>query len=75
MAREDSELAVGAKEEETGNVVAGPAIIGEPWWLIKVGSVEFCCHVAGSWFKAREVGRELSGAENVSAELMWKGQG
>jgi hypothetical protein len=63
---------MGAREEETGNVVVGPAIMGEPWWLISVGATEFCCHVAGSWFKAREVGRELSGAEDVSATLIFK---
>ena len=72
MAREDSELAVGAKEEEIGNVVAGPAIIGEPWWLIKVGATEFCCHVAGSWFAARKVGRELTGEECISATLIFR---
>jgi hypothetical protein len=64
---------MGAREEETGNVVAGPAIMGEPWWLIKVGEAEFCCHVAESWFAAREVGRKLSWSENVSVELVVKG--
>jgi thymidylate synthase (FAD) len=64
---------MGAREEETGNVVAGPAIMGEPWWLIKRSDgTEFCCHVAGSWFKAREVGRALTGKENVSARLVEK---
>jgi hypothetical protein len=66
---------VGVKEEQTGNVVKAPAIVGEPWWLIKVGATEFCCHVAGSWFDAREIGRGLSGEERVTAELMWKGRG
>jgi hypothetical protein len=66
---------MGIKEEQTGEVVKAPAIVGEPWWLIKVGGVEICCHVAPSWFAAREIGRGLSGSENVWAELMWKGQG
>ena len=25
---------MGIREEQTGNVVSGPAVIGEPWWLI-----------------------------------------
>lgn len=61
---------MGAREEETGNVVDGPAIVGEPWWLISVAGMEFCCHVAPGWFDARRIGRALSGEENVSAKLV-----
>jgi len=64
---------MGAKEEETGNVVSGPPIMGEPWWLIsKVDGTAFCCHMASSWFKAREIGQELLGGASVSAELLKK---
>jgi hypothetical protein len=63
---------MGIREEQTGEVVSGPAILGEPWWLICVGPTEFCCHVAGSWFKAREIGMGLTGVENVSATLVLK---
>jgi len=61
---------VGAIEEKTGNVVAGPAIMGEPWWLIRDASGRgICCHMASSWFSAREIGRRLVETD-VSAELV-----
>jgi thymidylate synthase ThyX len=60
---------MGEKEERTGNVVAGPAIMGEPWWLIsRADGTELCCHRAASWFEARDVGRKLTEHENVSAK-------
>jgi thymidylate synthase (FAD) len=63
---------MGVKEEQTGNVVKAPAIVGEPWWLLKLDGTEFCCHMAPSWFKAREIGRALTGEENISARLAGK---
>jgi thymidylate synthase ThyX len=60
---------VGEKEERTGNVVAGPAIMGEPWWLIsRADGTEHCCHRAASWYEARDIGRKLTEHENVSAK-------
>jgi thymidylate synthase (FAD) len=60
---------VGVIEEKTGNVVAGPAIMGEPWWLIsRADGTEHCCHRAASWFEARNIGRKLTEHENVSAK-------
>jgi hypothetical protein len=48
--------------------------MGEPWWLIsKIDGTPFCCHMASSWFKARDIGRELTGKEEVSAELVFQG--
>jgi hypothetical protein len=65
---------VGIREEETGEVVTGPAVIGEPWWLLsKPDGTAFCCHVAPSWFKAREIGQGLTGQSEVSAELIFQG--
>jgi len=65
---------VGIREEETGEVVTGPAAIGEPWWLLsKPDGTAFCCHMAPSWFKAREIGQGLAGQESVSAELIFQG--
>jgi thymidylate synthase ThyX len=59
---------MGEKEERTGNVVAGPAIMGEPWWLIsRADGTGLCCHKAASWFEARDIGRKLTEHENVSA--------
>lgn len=66
---------MGAREEETGEVVSGPAIMGEPWWLITAGGVEFCCHVAPSWFAARHIGMALTGEERVLATLVLKSGG
>ena len=64
---------MGAREEETGNVVSGPPIMGEPWWLLSRGDgTAFCCHRAPSWFKARDLAREISGQENCSAELVFQ---
>jgi hypothetical protein len=62
---------MGIREEQTGNVVKAPAIVGEPWWLITVNGTEFCCHVAPSWFKARAVGYTLTGEERVGATLIF----
>jgi hypothetical protein len=59
---------MGEKEERTGNVVAAPAIVGEPWWLIsRADGTGLCCHKAASWFEARDIGRKLTEHENVSA--------
>ena len=66
---------MGEKEEASGNVVAGPAIMGEPWWLITAAGVEFCCHVAPSWFAARHIGMALTGEERVLATLVNRGAG
>jgi len=64
---------MGTREEQTGNVVSGPAVIGEPWWLIsKPDGTAFCCHRAPSWFRARDIGRGLTEQE-VSAELIFQG--
>jgi hypothetical protein len=64
---------MGAKEEETGNVVSGAPIMGEPWWLIsEADGTAFCCHMAASWFKARDIGLTLTGQERVVAELIFK---
>ena len=65
---------MGIREEETGEVVTGPAaIVGEPWWLLsKPDGTAFCCHMAPSWFKAREIGQGLAGQESVSAELIFR---
>ena len=61
---------MGAREEETGNVVPSAPIMGEPWWLLsRADGTAFCCHVAPSWFKAREIGALLVG-DSVSAELL-----
>ena len=60
---------MGVKEEETGNVVSGPAVMGTPWWLISNAAGTPIFHLrAASWFEAREVGRQIMG-ETVSAEL------
>jgi hypothetical protein len=60
---------MGEKEERTGNVVPGPAIMGEPWWLIsRADGTGLCCHKAASWFEARDIGRKLTEHENVSAK-------
>jgi len=62
---------MGAREEETGNVVSGPPLMGDQWWLIsRVDGTALCCLLAPSWFKARDTGRELMGEESVSAELV-----
>lgn len=62
---------MGVREEQTGNVVSGPAITGEPWWLLSNSAgTAICCHRAPSWFKARDLAREISGQENGSAELI-----
>jgi len=64
---------MGLREEALGTVVSGPAIIGEPWWLLSdVAGTAFCCHRAPSWFKARDIGRDISGQENCSAELIFQ---
>jgi len=64
---------VGVREEESGNVVSGPPIMGEPWWLLsKVDGTAFCCHMASSWFAAKIIGRRLAEQEDVSAELVFK---
>ena len=61
---------MGEKEERTGNVVAGPAIMGEPWWsLRRPDGTKFCSHRAGSWFDARKISRALAEDESASAEL------
>jgi hypothetical protein len=47
--------------------------MGEPWWLIsKADGTAFCCHMAASWFKARDIGLTLTGQERVVAELIFK---
>ncbi len=64
---------MGEKEEASGNVVAGPAIMGEPWWSLKrPDGTKFCSHRAGSWFDARKISRALAEDESASAELFVK---
>jgi hypothetical protein len=63
---------MGVKEEETGNVVPGPAIMGEVWWSIEVDDVPFCCLLASSWFEARAVGRGWAERENIVVEQVRK---
>lgn len=61
---------MGEKEERTGNVVAAPAIVGEPWWSLRQSDgTEFCAHRAPSWFAARDLARALAKEETASAEL------
>lgn len=61
---------MGIKEEETGNVVDGPAIIGEPWWLITgIDGTDLCCHRASAWFEARKISKEL-GTDILSPVLL-----
>lgn len=63
---------MGAREEETGEVVKGPAIMGEPWWLIRTSDgVDFCCHRAPSWFDARSIGQALTGDGAVAVSLVF----
>jgi len=64
---------MGVKEEQTGNVLPGAPILGEPWWLLsRTDGTAFCCHVAPSWFAAREVGRVLAAEEDVAVELIFR---
>lgn len=57
---------MGVREEETGNVVKRPAIVGEPWWLLsRLDGTAFCCHIASSWFDARRIGQALNEGEPV----------
>ena len=66
---------MGVREENTGQVVKGPAIIGEPWWLLsKSDGTAVCCHKAPSWFDARKIGRTLIDEDRVSVELIFAGE-
>jgi len=65
---------MGAREEELGTTLKSAPIMGELWWLIsKPDGTAFCCHMAPSWFKAREIGQGLTGQVEVSAELIFQG--
>lgn len=66
---------MGAREEETGNVVKRPPIIGDQWWLIiRVDGTAFCCLLASSWYYARLDGQVLNEGVPVEAELIFRVQ-
>lgn len=60
---------MGIREEETGNVVSAPPLIGDQRWLIRLPDGSgFCCLVALSWFAARRLGQKLNGGAPVEVE-------
>jgi hypothetical protein len=71
--RKEEKIIMGIREEQLGTVVSGPAIIGEPWWLLSnAAGTAICCHRAESWFCARGIACKLAEQENCSAELIFQ---